>query len=135
MAIGTLISVEEYLSTVYEPECEYVEGEVVDRNVGELDHSALQMMVAAILYNQRREMRIHVFPEVRVQTGARRFRVPDITVLTQPGKGRIVREAPTSPSPEIWLTQHRRFGADDPFCEFTLRQVDHEAASVVRADR
>lgn len=85
---------EEYLSTVYEPECEYVEGEVVDRNVGELDHSALQMMVAAILYNQRREMRIHVFPEVRVQTGARRFRVPDITVLTQPGKGRIVREAP-----------------------------------------
>lgn len=94
MATGTLISVEKYLSTVYEPECEYVEGEVVDRNVGELDHSAVQTIVTAILYNQRREAGIHVFTEVRVQVAARRFRVPDITVLTKPGNGRIVREAP-----------------------------------------
>ena len=35
MAAGSLISLEEYLSTVYEPDCEYLDGELVKRNMGE----------------------------------------------------------------------------------------------------
>ena len=41
MDATTLVSVEEYLSSVYEPECDYVDGEIEDRNVGEKDHSKL----------------------------------------------------------------------------------------------
>jgi hypothetical protein len=40
MDATTLVSLEEYLSSVYEPECDYVDGEIEDRNVGEKDHSS-----------------------------------------------------------------------------------------------
>jgi hypothetical protein len=30
-----VVSVEEYLQTAYDPDCDYVDGEVIDRNVGE----------------------------------------------------------------------------------------------------
>ena len=45
MDATTLVSVEQYLSSVYEPDCDYVDGELEDRNVGEKDHSKLQFRV------------------------------------------------------------------------------------------
>ena len=42
MAAGTQISVEEYLHTVYRPDCDYVDGVVEERNLGERDHSWIQ---------------------------------------------------------------------------------------------
>ncbi len=50
MASRTLISVEEYLRTSYRPDCDYVDGEVLERNVGELDHSWLQTALSAYLF-------------------------------------------------------------------------------------
>ena len=40
MATGTLASVNEYLSTSYHPDCEYIDGVILERNVGERDHSS-----------------------------------------------------------------------------------------------
>jgi Uma2 family endonuclease len=94
MAAGTLISLEEYLSNVYEPDCEYLDGELVERNMGESDHSALQGMIFAWLYNRRHEAGIHVFPELRVQVTLTRFRIPDICVTTQKVRGKILHEPP-----------------------------------------
>lgn len=94
MATGTAISLDEYLSTIYDPDCEYVDGELIERNMGESDHSALQTTVSALLYNQRGESGIHVFTELRVQVAATRYRIPDITVTTQKVRGRILREPP-----------------------------------------
>src|SRR6266478_91291 len=54
MAVGTMVSVEEYLSTVYETECEYVDGEVIERNIGESDHSGLRAALIVLLYSQTR---------------------------------------------------------------------------------
>ena len=42
MKTAALIPVEEYLRTTYDPDCDYVDGEVQERNLGELDHSDLQ---------------------------------------------------------------------------------------------
>ncbi len=36
------VSVEEYLRTSYGPDCEYVDGRIEERNLGELEHSILQ---------------------------------------------------------------------------------------------
>jgi Uma2 family endonuclease len=49
MATGSLVSVSEYLSTGYRPDCDYVDGAVVERNLGEYDHARLQMAVSAYL--------------------------------------------------------------------------------------
>jgi hypothetical protein len=42
MAVAQQISVQEYLKTVYRPDCDYVDGVVEERNLGERDHSWIQ---------------------------------------------------------------------------------------------
>ncbi len=71
MERSTLISVEEYLATNYRPDREYVEGCLLERHVGERDHSSLQMVLSAFLHNRRQELGIQVFPEQRVQVTSR----------------------------------------------------------------
>jgi Uma2 family endonuclease len=78
------ISVREYLTTSYDPDCDYVDGVVEERNVGERDHARLQGAVFAYLYNHRKEWGIHVYPEQRVQVSPARFRVPDVCVVVGP---------------------------------------------------
>ena len=84
MASRTLISVEEYLRTSYRPDRDYVDGEVLERNVGELDHSWLQTALSAYLFARRSEWKITVLVEQRVQVSATRFRIPDVCVTFGP---------------------------------------------------
>jgi hypothetical protein len=36
------VGIAEYLSTVYDPDCDYVDGEILERNLGAFDHARLQ---------------------------------------------------------------------------------------------
>jgi Uma2 family endonuclease len=94
MKSGTLVSEQEYLSTIYEPDCEYVDGEILERNMGEVDHGGLQLAIGAWMYSRRKRLGIHVFTETRTQVAARRYRVPDIAVTIDKPKERILREPP-----------------------------------------
>ncbi len=78
---ATLTSVEEYLQTSYDPDREYVDGEVVERNLGEKTHSIIQRNLILCLGNQSKQLGIAVFPEQRVQISSTRFRIPDVTVI------------------------------------------------------
>jgi Uma2 family endonuclease len=78
---GTLISVEEYLATAYRPDCDYVDGRVMERNLGRRDHSRLQTKLAGFLLNREPNWGIQVYVEQRVQVGPTRFRVPDVCVV------------------------------------------------------
>jgi hypothetical protein len=40
MATSSAVPVEEYLRTTYHPDMEYLEGQLVERNVGEYFHSS-----------------------------------------------------------------------------------------------
>ena len=42
MSSIAVVPVEEYLSTTYRPDCDYVDGEVRERHVGEYEHANLQ---------------------------------------------------------------------------------------------
>jgi Uma2 family endonuclease len=94
MATGTLASVNEYLSTSYDPDCEYLDGVILERNVGERDHSTLQGATFAWFYNRRKELRIAVFPEQRVQVSPTRFRVPDVCVTLETPTEQIFTKPP-----------------------------------------
>jgi Uma2 family endonuclease len=80
MATNTLIPVSEYLRTRYEPDCDYVDGEVQERNLGEQDHSDLQTRIAVLLCAAVNEPYVWVNTALRVQVKATRFRVPDVCV-------------------------------------------------------
>ena len=43
MGVKTLVSVEEYLTSVYDPDVDYVDGELEDRYAGEKDHAKFQV--------------------------------------------------------------------------------------------
>jgi Uma2 family endonuclease len=95
MGTATLVPIDEYLSTSYEDgDREYVDGEIQERNLGEIDHSDLQG--AAVSYLRvRYKGQVWAAPEVRVQVKASRFRVPDVTVaLGAKPSGRIVTVPP-----------------------------------------
>jgi Uma2 family endonuclease len=80
MAVAELVSVEEYLSTDYSPDCDFVDGVLEDRNVGEKDHSKVQAALIGYFYARRKELGIQVFPEQRVQVTPRRYRVVDLCI-------------------------------------------------------
>jgi Uma2 family endonuclease len=79
MSVETLISLEEYLSTSYDPDVEYVDGVLVERNVGDLLHSLVQKNI--IVSISRKYPRVHALPELRSQTRTTRYRLPDVCVL------------------------------------------------------
>ncbi len=95
MSSATAISLDEYLNTSYRPDCDYLDGELPERNVGEFDHIRLQMLLRHYLCSREKHWGIVVVPEQRVQVQVRRFRVPDITVIAGgPPEGPIITKPP-----------------------------------------
>ena len=92
---AVLVSVEEYLATVDRPDCEYVDGVVLERNVGELDHSRSLGMIACSLFSREKVWETVTPMSVRVQVRPGRISVPDISVIARPTpKTRIVVAPP-----------------------------------------
>ena len=75
------VPLEEYLTTSYEPECEWVDGELRERNVGEGSHSEIQKFLTIFFGTREQEWNLRVEPEQRVQISAGRFRIPDVCLI------------------------------------------------------
>src|ERR1041385_4589772 len=77
----TLITVDEYLATSYRPDCDYVDGQIEERNLGERDHSWLQTALASFLFVRRKQWDITTLVEQRIQVRKDRFRIPDVCIV------------------------------------------------------
>jgi Uma2 family endonuclease len=75
-----LWTVREYLRTSWSPDRELVDGRIEERNLGEKEHSIIQRYLTFLFMLKRAEWAVEVFPELRTQTRATRFRVPDVLV-------------------------------------------------------
>jgi Uma2 family endonuclease len=91
MAAGTLVSLEEYLNTSYDPDVEYVDGVLVERNVGDWLNSLTQRNI--VLAFGRKYPKIYAVPELRSRTQPTRYRLPDVCVLLEPPRSRFLLEA------------------------------------------
>jgi Uma2 family endonuclease len=94
MSAGTQISVAECLATSFpDGDREYVDGEVLERNMGEIEHGNLQGRL--YLYLMTHYTGIWAAPETRVQVRPSRFRVPDVVVVAgRMPSGRVITEPP-----------------------------------------
>jgi Uma2 family endonuclease len=91
MSVETLISVEEYLNTSYDPDLEYVDGVLVERNVGDWPHSLVQSNIG---YHLRRKYpHVYAVPELRSQTRSTRYRLPDVSVMLAAPQTKYLLEA------------------------------------------
>lgn len=126
MGTATLVPASEYLSTDYSPDCDYLDGELEERNVGARDHGNVQMALAAYLYSRRKQLGICVFPEQRVQLTPTRFRVPDVCVVVGPEPDEQVFTRPPFLCVEILSPEDRMSRMQekiDDYLRFGVRYV------------
>ena len=80
---STLISLEEYLRTSYHPDCDYVDGEIQERNLGEREHGPLQAALTAWFFNNAKTWNIYAIVEQRIRVTAHRVRIADVCLISR----------------------------------------------------
>jgi Uma2 family endonuclease len=75
------VQVGEYLGSVYRPDVDFVDGVLVDRNVGEFDHGKLQRALLFAFARLEDAGSFYTILEQRVQISADTYRVPDLCLL------------------------------------------------------
>ena len=99
MATGPLVSEREYLHTGYEPDYEFDDGVLIERNVGTWHHSKLQAALAAYFFRRRKAWSLHVLSSVRVRARAGKYMIPDLCIVEGPKPtGRFLQTPPF-----IWI--------------------------------
>jgi Uma2 family endonuclease len=94
MGTTALVSVEDYLSTSFpDGDREYIDGQIVERNMGESQHALIQTLIAGYLLVHYGQYRAVV--ECRMKVTKSRYRIPDVCVVIRayPKSGPLV-EAP-----------------------------------------
>jgi Uma2 family endonuclease len=99
MAAAGLVSLDEYLHTVYEPECEYVDGALIERNAGAWNHGEMIGVLVAYLAKNKRKWNVHVLPILRIRVTPTCVRVPDVSVFPRGGQ---IEQIPSHP-PLVWI--------------------------------
>lgn len=125
MAVATLISLDEYLRSSYEPDCEYVDGVLEERNLGEFSHSDLQTALAAYLRIRARRWNVRVCTELRVRVSATRVRIPDICVIAREEPIEQVPSRPPLVCIEILSPEDRWTRVEQRIAEFLAMGVPH----------
>src|SRR5258708_20053920 len=82
MTAKTLMTVEEYLHTSFEDgDCEYLDGEILEKNMGEYGHADIQGELVFLLRSLRSKPGLNTLkamPEVRIPTGPSPYPVSHI---------------------------------------------------------
>jgi Uma2 family endonuclease len=94
MATISQIPLSEYLGTTYRPDCEYIDGEIRERNVGKWEHARLQWLLAAWFFSHEKEWGITGSTEQRVRVAEKRVRVPDLVILTAGAQPDVLTDPP-----------------------------------------
>ena len=89
-----MVSLEEYLATAYEPECDFVDGCLEERNVGEWDHARLQFRIGAYFLARYETQGMRVVTELRIRVASGRVRIPDLCVYLSDPKQRVPSTPP-----------------------------------------
>jgi Uma2 family endonuclease len=122
MATTVHIPIAEYLATTYRPDCEYVDGEVRERNVGKWEHARVQWLLALWFGTHEKQWGIVGSTEQRVQVSRDRVRVPDLVVLKAGPQSDVLTEPP--------LLVIEILSPDDTYSDTQERAQDYRAMGV-----
>jgi Uma2 family endonuclease len=118
--VPSAVSLEEYMRTDYSPDCEYVDGTVLERNVGQGKHAYSQGEIYVLLREQAKRIGFLALPEQRVKVSPWRVRVPDACVVEK------LEEVITDP-PVLCVEV---FSPDDRWSRINQRVADYIAMGV-----
>lgn len=86
------VTLNEYLHTSYRPDCDYADGELQERNGGELDHAEVETALATRFRSHDKEWNSRTLVELRIQVSPTRFCVADVCLIS--------RDAPVEQVPQ-----------------------------------
>jgi Uma2 family endonuclease len=122
MATVTHIQLQEYLGSTYRPDCEYVDGEVRERNVGKWEHARVQWLLAFWFGSHEKQWGIVGSTEQRIRVAENRVRVPDLVVLTAGPQPDVLTDPP--------LLVIEILSPDDTYSDTQERAQDYRAMGV-----
>jgi Uma2 family endonuclease len=118
------IPVEVYLHcSDWEPDAEFVDGEIEERPMGEYNHAAWQAAIQKWFWRHEGEWNVRVLAELRVQVAPSRFRVPDVTVLD---RAQPIEQVVTHPPVAVFEV----LSPEDRYARFTRKLKDYEAMGI-----
>jgi Uma2 family endonuclease len=88
------MTVDQYRSTMFHPDCDFVDGRIEERNVGEKEHGKIQKMLLRMFARYESPGGVDAMVETRLQVMATRFRVPDVMVVVGEDDDRYVSRTP-----------------------------------------
>lgn len=96
MASSTVVhlTLEEYLATTYQPDREWIDGELRERNVGKYEHARLQWLLTAWLAQNEDRWGVEGTTEQRMRVSPGRVRIPDLAMLHKGQHPPILTEPP-----------------------------------------
>jgi Uma2 family endonuclease len=122
MASATQIPVSEYLESTYHPDCEYIDGVLLERNVGKWSHARVQWLLALWFGKHEAVWNVIGSTEQRMRVSPTRIRIPDL-VLLRPGEQPDVLVAPPLLVIEV-------LSPDDSYLEMQDRCQDYISMGV-----
>ena len=90
--LGTMVSLEEYLATAYEPDCDFVDGSLEERNAGDWDHAQAMTSIGSFLSAKYGHAIVLCVLRLRVSPG--RIRVADLCVYLKDPKESVPSTPP-----------------------------------------
>jgi len=94
MPTATLIPLDQYLSTSYRPDREYIDGEVVERNMGKWEHARIQALLTIWFGRHEQEWQVQTATEWRTQVSSARVRIPDVILVRQGAQPEVLADPP-----------------------------------------
>ena len=95
VATKSLVPVEEYLRLSFEgPDCEYLDGEIVERSVGDRSHSSVQIRLIQLLDKFEMQAGLFAQSEIRLRVSRTRYRIADLAVFEGGEPDELVPSSP-----------------------------------------
>lgn len=116
-------SLETYLHTTFRPDCDYVDGEIVERNVGEGEHAFVQLRLLLIIGQHEKDWGVIAYPELRTQVSPTRYRIPDVCVVSTDAPFEKILTQPPLLCIEI-------LSSEDRWSRVTERMADYQRMGV-----
>lgn len=123
MATTAHISLEQYLKTSFEPDAEYVRGEVQERNVGEYDHNTVQWAILSWFRQNDKTWQTRSIQEQRTRFTNGNVRIPDVSVWKRDVPVRPVFDQPQLIAVEVLSPEDRQSGVQEKIDDYRGFQV------------
>ncbi len=125
MAATAQISLEEYFRTSFEPDAEFVLGEVQERNVGEYEHNTVQRALLLWFHRHDREWQTRTIQEQKTRLSSGNIRLPDVSVWRRNVPVQPVFDSPPLIAVEVLSPEDRHSRVQERIEDYRLFEVPH----------